>query len=76
MVRDKELKLEDDEASHTGGTGGRRYLRKGKWRGGERFVSRRRKCVRKRDDIDAKLRLICRAVAFPRMLPTLDLSWE
>jgi len=40
VVRDKELKLEDDEASHTlGGTGEEGSLRRGKWRGGERCVS-------------------------------------
>ena len=42
----QELKLEDGEASRTlGGAGEGGYLRRGKWRGGERFVSARGECV-------------------------------
>jgi hypothetical protein len=42
VVRDIELKLEDGEASHTQRwSGGRGYLRRGKWRGGESVVSGR-----------------------------------
>jgi hypothetical protein len=48
VVSHKELKLEDDETSHTrgAGEGGTWYLRRGKWRGGESFVSGRGDCVR------------------------------
>ena len=39
-MKDKKLKLKKSEASHTlGGTGEEGYLRRGKWRGGERCVS-------------------------------------
>ena len=44
-MRVKELKLDHVEASHTR-SGERGYLRREKWRGGERFVSGRGECVR------------------------------
>ncbi len=72
----KVLKLKDGEALHTlGGSWGRGYLRKGKWSGGERFVSGKGECVREAIGAPSMLRFIRRwirkAVALPRMLPTL-----
>ena len=59
-MRDKELKVEDDEASHTlggAGEGGSSFLRIGKRRGGERFVSGRGECAREAIGAPSMLRL-------------------
>ena len=46
LVSDKELKIEDVKASHTYVERRRWYPRRGKCKGGERFVSGRGECVR------------------------------
>ena len=46
LVRDKELKIENVKASHTYVERRRWYPRRGKCKGGERFVSGRGECVR------------------------------
>ena len=67
VVREKEVKLEDDEASHTlGGTGGEGVPK-------EREVERSREVCEWRGEREA---INTQGCALARMLPTLDLSRE
>ena len=55
--------------------GERGYLRRGKWRGGERFVSGMGECACEEIGVPSMLRFIHRVVSLVMILTTLDLSW-